>query len=64
MKKVTQEEFYKFIGPQNVVGSCVGDSPYDYHVKTRSGELVAKIECSHAPGTVWPKIETHFIKES
>jgi hypothetical protein len=43
MKEVTKEQFYKVIGPLDVVSSVIGDFPYTTEYKFRNGGLKGKV---------------------
>lgn len=43
MKEVTQEEFYRVIGPQNVTPTPEGNWPYTSYFRTPMGELRGKV---------------------
>ncbi len=44
MRKVTKDEFFKAIGPLDVVVSVHGDYPYTTEFRLRAGRLVGKID--------------------
>lgn len=61
MKEVTKENFFKIIGPLDVVVDVQGKYPYTTLFKSRRGTEVGKIVGSYPPGKRYPVLETYFL---
>ena len=63
MKEVTQEEFYKVIGPLDVVLNTISPYPYTTEYKLRYGALVGKVVDGWTDGVPhrWPIVRKYYL---
>lgn len=63
MKEVTQEEFYKVIGPQDVILETITPFPYTTNFKLRYGGIVGKVVNSFTDGIHyrWPIVKKYYL---
>jgi alkylation response protein AidB-like acyl-CoA dehydrogenase len=61
MRKVTQEEFYKKMGPLDVTVTPEGNYPYKTFFKLRRGGIVGMIVDREYGGLI---LEEHFLSDS
>lgn len=62
LKEVTKEEFYKKIGPLDVVSNIIGEYPYTHIYKLRNNRKeIGRIVGSFPEGKKWPEIEKFFL---
>ena len=63
MKEVTKENFYKTVGPLDVVLSVKGKYPYTTLFQFRSGAEVGRIVGSFEHGKRYPVLENYFLQD-
>lgn len=63
MKEVTKDEFYKVIGPLDVVLHTQSPYPYTTEYKIRYGSVVGKVVNSYTDGIQhrWPIVTKYYL---
>jgi len=60
-REVSQDEFYKIVGPLDATLSTLGNYPYTTEFKLRHGRLIGKSVDSYEGEFLWPVVTRYYI---